>query len=120
MDDLFTAAASSALKAAGASVYTVSRQPLDANGQPDGDAAVCGKILGRAYRQRRVGGLAIDLPGITISNQSAPLMMCMTLSGDAPKVGDVISKGGRSAAVVDAQSVRGPLRALTLNQDLEG
>ena len=104
-----------AIMRAGGHSYILSRTPLDANGQPDGTPIQVGTLYGAVYQQRRVGGLSLDIPGITINNQSAPRMICILTQGTPPKTGDTVTHGTQSAQIVDVTDMRGVCYTLTLD-----
>ncbi len=108
-----------ALTACGAKRCRLMRQSVDANGVPQGEPVLASCLLGVTYRENgNGGGIAIDLPGITLRNTPHLCFVGLLSMGRcAPKVGDVLMIGNEARKVLLVETHADVLYELTLEED---
>lgn len=108
-----------ALTACGAKRCRLMRQSVDANGVPQGEPVLASCLLGISYRENRSGGgVAIDLPGITLRNTpQLRFIGLLSMGRCAPQSGDVLMIGNEARKVLMVETHADVLFELTLEED---
>ena len=93
-----------ALSVLGAQTGTVQRVEKDLNGMPTGRVLDVCTLYGMAYTKAAdAPKLVLDVPGVTLSQDSLPKVVGVCVQGELPQSGDELTLGDKKGTVLRAE-----------------